>query len=351
MFYLKYRPKTLDEIDNSAIKEQVTKILKSERIPHAFLFVGPKGTGKTSTARILAKTINCLENKFAKSGKSLEPCNKCKNCLGIDSSSSVDVVELDAASNRGIEEIRGLIREASFLPMTNRYRVFIIDEAHMITPDAFNALLKTLEEPPQSVVFILATTHGEKIPRTIASRCFSLNFGKAKTVDIKHMLKRVAKAEHVSVDEELLNLIAKHSDNSFRDGAKLLEELSVQKKLTLNEGKKFLGIFSKASLLEIIQKKELKEALLWIEEFAQAGGSFKHLLEQLLEDLRIILLTKNKIETDEEEIPLDYSLSEISHLIRLFTEAYNNLKISPIDSLPLEIAIVDFYNSRSVKNS
>lgn len=354
MFYLKYRPRTIEEIDNSHIKDTILKILKSNSIPHAFLFVGQKGTGKTSTARVLAKSVNCLKNKFAGTGRSIdpdligvEPCNKCKNCLSIDSSSSIDVVEMDAASNRGIEEMRNLIRESAFMPMNNRYRVFIIDEAHMITSDAFNALLKTLEEPPKSVIFILATTHLEKVPKTIQSRCFIVNFAKAKRADILSKLKIIADREKLQVDGELLKLITSHSDNSFRDAIKMLEELVIQNKLSLEEGKKFFGILGKQSLLEIMEKKNLSAALLWIEEFSQAGGNFKNLMEQLLDELRQLLLAKNKI-ISEPEIDVDFSLSEISQLIKLLNEAYNNLKNSPIESLPLEIAVADFYNIRNV---
>ncbi len=346
MFYLKYRPHTLEELDNTNIKEELKKILQSDRIPHSLLFIGQKGTGKTSAARILAKAVNCKKNKFAGKGNSIEPCNNCENCLTIDSGASVDVVEMDAASNRGIEEVRGLIKESAFLPMNNKYRVFIIDEAHMITHDAFNALLKTLEEPAQSVIFILATTHLEKVPKTIRSRCFAINFGRAKRADLLHMLKRISQAEKIKIDENLLKLIAKHSDHSFRDATKMLEELSIQNKLTLEEGKKFLGILTKDNLLEVIKKGGVKKSLLWIEEFAQAGGDFKHLSEQLLEELRKLMLVKNKIAVEDQEVDVDFSLKQISTLIRLINEAYNNLKISPIESLPLEIAIVDFYNSK-----
>lgn len=350
MFYLKYRPHTIEELDNTNVKDELKKILQSPNVPHALLFVGQKGTGKTSAARILAKAINCKKNKFSGKGNSLEPCNNCDNCKSIDTGSSVDIVEMDAASNRGIDEVRSLIKESAFLPMNNKYRVFIIDEAHMITHDAFNALLKTLEEPPQSVIFILATTNMEKVPKTIRSRCFAINFGRAKKIDLLHMLKRISQEEKIKVDENLLKLIAKHSDHSFRDATKMLEELSIQNKLTLDEGKKFLGILAKENLLEIIKKDDLKKSLQWIEEFAQAGGDFKHLSEQLLDELRKLLLTKNKIAVEDQDVDVDFSLKEISSLIRLINEAYNNLKISPIESLPLEIAVVDFYNSRRVKN-
>lgn len=348
MFYLTYRPAAIEEIDNSKARPAIESILSSKKIPHAFLFIGQKGTGKTSTARIFAKAVNCLKNKFAGVGNSPEPCNECANCKSITASSSADVTELDAASNRGIDEIRALIREASLLPMNSTYRVFIIDEAHMITNDAFNALLKTLEEPPASVIFILATTNSSKIPSTILSRCVTINFGRARRADILGMLKRICKQEKITIDPQLLDLISRHSEDSFRDAAKMLEELVIQKKLTLEEGKKFLGILGKGNLLEILEKKTLKDALLWIEEFSQAGGDIKHLLEQLLDDLRRLLLAKNNIalEEDEDGIRLNYSISEISQLMKLLGEAYNNMRISPIESIPLEIAVVDFYNNR-----
>ena len=346
MFYLKYRPRTLSELDNTNVKDVLYKHLEFGNFPHSFIFIGDKGTGKTSAARVFAKSINCLKNKYAKKGNSIEPCNECKNCKSIDSSSSIDVVEMDAASNRGIDEIRKLIRDSSFLPMNNRYRVYIIDEAHMITNEAFNALLKTLEEPSPSVIFILATTNIEKVPKTIISRCSIINFHKAKKNDLISMLKRISKNENISFDNKVLSLIATHSDNSFRDAAKILEELNIQNKTAYEEAKKFLGILGRESLLEIIQTKKIKNCLIWIEEFKNAGGNFKTLIEQLLEELRIQLLIKNSVYQEATDIKVGFSIKELSNLIKLFTKAYNNLRISPIDSLPLEIAIVDFYNNR-----
>lgn len=352
MFYLKYRPKTVEDLDNTRIKDTVKKILLADSIPHALLFVGQKGTGKTSTARIVAKAVNCLQNKFSRGKTSgvdkIEPCNICKNCLAIDSSSSPDIIELDAASNRGIEDIRGLIRESNFYPMTNRYRIYIIDEAHMITSDAFNALLKTLEEPPKSVIFILATTNLEKIPKTIRSRCFLINFAKAKQNDIISMLEKIIHKEKIKIDKQLVGLIAQHADSSFRDAAKILEELTVQRILTYEEGKKYLGLLQE-NFFATLQKKDLKGILSWIEEFNQAGGNFKHLIEQLLEELRIALLAHSGSRS-EETSEINYEIKHIVILMKLLTEAYNNLKISPIESLPLEIAVVEFYNLRKVNS-
>lgn len=364
MFYLKYRPKTIHDLDNSHVREKVKKILSHKDLLHAFLFVGQKGTGKTSTARIFAKAVNCLQNAFSpkppKSPKhlypskleersganSFEPCNACKNCLAIESSSSPDVIELDAASNRGIEDVRNLIRESNFYPMTNRFRVYIIDEAHMITNDAFNALLKTLEEPPPSVIFILATTNQEKIPKTISSRCQIINFARAKRSDILSMLNKIVEKEKIKIDEKLLALIAKHADYSFRDASKLLEELATQDKLTIEEGKQFLGLL-RENFFETLKKKDLKGSLAWLEEFSQSGGNVKYLLEQALEELRQVLLINNGIPVEEGP---DFTLAtkDIIVLMKLFSEAYNNLKYSPIESLPLEIAVVEFYNRKSL---
>lgn len=323
MFYLKYRPQTVSEIDNSHVRDTIKHLLATERIPHALLFVGHKGTGKTSVARIVAKHLNGLESI----------------------SDSSDVVEMDAASNRGIDEIKSLIKEASFLPMTGKYRVFIIDEAHMITNEAFNALLKTLEEPPSSAVFILATTNVEKLPKTIISRTQIVNFGRAKREDILHMLKRIRDKEGIKTEDDVLNLVIEHADFSFRDAAKILEELTIQNKLTLTDAEEFLGVSGKTGFIKILEKNDLKGSLTWIESFIQEGGNVKHLLETQLEVLRLLLLSKSGVPTDEP-IESTLTIKDVSTLIRLLSEAYNLLKISPIESLPLEIAVADFYNSK-----
>jgi len=337
MFYLKYRPQTISELDNSRVRDQIKKILESKNLPHAYLFVGQKGTGKTSTARIFAKALNCLNRK------SIEPCNACANCLAISSSTFPDVIEMDAASNRGIEEVKNLIRETSYFPMSGRYRVFIIDEAHMITPDGFNALLKTLEEPPKSAIFILATTNLEKLPKTIQSRCLKVNFGKGLKQDIVSMLKRIGEKEKFTYNDDFYSLIAHHSDNSFRDAAKILEEVSMQKIKTVDELETFLGIRGKNDLLEIIENKDSKKTFAWINEFAQNGGNFKNLIEDILEELRIFLLSKKGV-IKEDARPTKLTTSEISRLIKLLMEAYQLLRSTPIESLPLEIALSEFYN-------
>ena len=348
MFYLKYRPRSVVELDNSEVKEKIKNILSKKDLPHAFLFVGAKGTGKTSTARILAKAVNCLNNKFAEKNDSFEPCNQCQNCLSIDKFSFPDVFEIDAASNRGIEEVKTIIYQTNFLPMAGRFRVFIIDEAHMITNEGFNVLLKTLEEPPKTAIFILATTNLEKIPQTIASRCFFLNFGKAKLNDIILMLKKIVQKENLNLDEETLKLIAKHADLSFRDATKLLEEVVRQNLKSKEQIEAFLGVLGRQNFLEILEKKDEKLTFSFLDQFAQRGGSFKNLTEELLEELRLSLLAKKGVPQD-----LDYqtklSEKEITLLIKLLLEAYSSLRITPIDSLPLEIALAEFYEKTKDK--
>ena len=254
-------------------------------------------------------------------------------------------MELDAASNRGIEEVKKLIKETSFMPMVGKYRVFIIDEAHMITSDGFNALLKTLEEPPKSAVFILATTNLEKIPKTIASRCVKVNFGTGRKQDIINMLNRYVKNEGLSFSQDILKLIADHSERSFRDAAKTLEEFTIQQISTLEEAEKFLGVRGKTNLLDLIAGNDLIVILQWIEEFSQGGGNFKSLIESLLNKLRIILLTKKGLKLEDEGTSL-LTIKETVVLIKLLMEAYANLRLTPIESLPLEIALVEFYNQR-----
>ncbi len=329
MFYLTHRPKTIEEIDNSNVRDTIARVLSAPEIPHALLLVGQKGTGKTSVARIIASTINKT---------------------GDPEAASADIVELDAASNRGIDEIKNIIREASFVPLSGTYRVFIIDEAHMITTEGFNALLKTLEEPPQSAVFILATTNMEKLPQTIVSRCVVVEFGRAKKQDMIRMLTRIAQKEKLPHDGPLLEEIVKHSEHSFRDAAKLYEELSIQKKLTVDAAREYFGLRGAASLLQTLATNDIKGSLTWIETFVAGGGSIKNLIESSLEDLRLLLLAKNGVHTDDDAEDVALSLPDISRLIRLLSDAYSMLRTTPVESLALEIAVADFYNERVIKS-
>lgn len=344
MYYLKYRPHTVEDLDNLAPAETIRTILKSKSIPHAFLFIGHKGTGKTSTARIFAKAVNCLSNIYGGKGTSIEPCNICAHCKSIDRSSFSDVTEMDAASNRGINEVKELIRETSLMPMAGKYRVYIIDEAHMITNDGFNALLKTLEEPPETVIFILATTNLEKVPKTIVSRCVLVQFGSAKIEEIVHMLKRIKVAEKLDISDESLAVIANHCDLSFRDGAKILEEIVLSGKTDINSVVTRVGIRSKVALHDAIVKKNAAQTLSWIKEFAASGGNMTILLEELLSDLQNHLLVLNKIPV-AQNLNMSYTLKETIILMKLLNDAYGQLKLSPFPSIPLEVALLEYYDT------
>lgn len=341
MYYLKYRPHTIEELDNTTPRETINAILKSKNLPHAFLFIGHKGTGKTSTARIFAKSVNCLSNAYAGKETSIEPCNACVNCKSIDKSSFSDVTEMDAASNRGINEVKELIRETSLMPMAGKYRVYIIDEAHMITNDGFNALLKTLEEPPETVIFILATTNLEKVPKTIQSRCVLVQFGSAKIEEIVHMLQRIKKAEKLDITDESLIVIANHCDLSFRDGAKILEEIVLSGKTDITSIITRIGIRSKVALHDAIGKKNTAQILNWIKEFTVSGGNMTILLEELLSDLQNHLLVLNKV-TGTQESKVTYTLKETISLMKLLNEAYGLLKLSPFPSIPLEVVLLEY---------
>lgn len=358
MFYLTYRPRTISELDHTDAKRKIARTLASRDIPHAILLVGPKGTGKTSTARIIAKSINCLQRKPDDEGTIVEPCNACSSCRSIDGGNAPDVVEMDAASNRGIEEVKQLIRESAFAPMNSAFRVYIIDEAHMITTEGFNALLKTLEEPPRSVVFVLATTNEEKIPKTIISRCLRIEFGRATDADLGHMLRRIARHEGLSLSDGLIGLIIRAADYSFRDASRILEELVTQGKLDEEEAATYLGMRAQGrsaeGLLHMLGSTDHAAAMDWITAYAAGGGNVQFVIEETLRSLQALLRKKSLSGVSEQSVPNathQLTLREISHLIRLFHEAYAMMRTTPIESLPLELVVTEFYNEKLKKES
>ena len=307
--YLKYRPQTIDEIDITSVRTTLTNILKSGNIPHAFLFAGPRGTGKTSLARILAKAINC-ESKGP-------PCNDCDICKSITNGNNIDVIEMDAASNRGIDDIRVLRDAVKLSPANSKAKIYIIDECHMLTNDASNALLKTLEEPPAHVYFILATTNPEKLIETIKSRTTIISFSKASKEEIKRSLERIIKKEEIKIKEEELEKIIKLARGSFRDAVKSLEQFMSDSSFLEN------SIESESNELVLsVLKKDIDKSL----DLIRKSNNVDNLTDELLNNLHKIL-----IETQN---------NEIIPLIEFILTAKDMVKYSPIEELPLELAII-----------
>ncbi|MCR4329445.1 MAG: DNA polymerase III subunit gamma/tau [Candidatus Roizmanbacteria bacterium] len=347
MYYRTYRPQTIADIDNQERRKLFQDILENPlHLPHAFLFVGPRGTGKTSSARILAKIINC-ENTVFGGKKGIEPCNECETCRAITAGRYLDVHELDAASNRGVDDIRALRENVRFAPSEGKYKVYIIDEVHMLTKEAFNALLKTLEEPPKNVVFILATTEADKLPQTIVSRCMRVSFQKAKKDELLHSLKRIAVGENITVSSDALEMIAHAASGSFRDAAKLLEMAVRNTDLSLEAIKIFLMGSTQddpVTLLALILHKDVHGALKYLREFESKGGNGRYLNEELLNGLHAAVLTKGGIENTFTDTDLLKSISQkdLALCMKKLLEAYAMAKYSPIDILPLMIAVVEY---------
>lgn len=289
--YRKWRPQGFDSlVGQEAVRTALTNALETGRIAHAYLFAGPRGTGKTSTAKILAKAVNCEH------GPTPNPCNKCQNCVRINDGTSMDVFEIDAASNRGIDEIRDLREKVAFAPVNGRYKVYIIDEVHMLTTEAFNALLKTLEEPPPHVIFILATTEPHKIPATIHSRCQRFDFKRVTDSDIVKRLREVADGSGIAADDDALQLIAVQADGGMRDALSLLDQCGVMtERVSAETVRSVLGIVGREALRELVKavgEGNVPEALELLEALLAGGKDVKQIITELAEYLRAVLLYK-----------------------------------------------------------
>ena len=341
--YRKYRPQTINELDLESVREELTRLVSVASIPHAILFTGPKGTGKTSAARILAKIVNC-ENLQ----KNHEPCNLCSQCLSITAGNNLDVIELDAASNRGIDDIRAIREEVVLAPSLAKKKIYIIDEVHMLTTEAANALLKTLEEPPDHVIFILATTDPQKLPATIISRLRVINFTQGSTSEILRELSRVVDKEKIKVDQESLTLIAKSAGGSFRDAVKILEGFvdehnNIDHEKVVNSLLQ-TSLYSIDQHISLFKARDSKQLLSEIEKIISNGGSIKIYTNFIIQALREMLLGQ-EFEKDEKTFSL--TKAELISLIELFLAASAEIAISPIPQLPIEIAVIKWCSQKS----
>ncbi len=340
--YRKYRPQNFANlVGQEHVRVTLMNALKSDRVNHAYLFTGPRGTGKTSTARLLAKAINCenLQNGS-------EPCETCDICRDITDGRLIDLLEIDAASNRGIDEIRDLRDKIQFSPTRAKSKVYIIDEVHMLTKEAFNALLKTLEEPPAHVYFILATTEVHKIPETILSRCQRFDFKRIEDKVLLERLKWIAKEEDIVAEEKALEAITHHAQGGLRDAIGLLEQLGGDHQLTFVRVQEVLGISGKISiekLFDFLKEKNVQAALEEIQALYTEGYDLSQFNKDFLEFLRQKMLASVEAGQSRET-------SWLLKVIGFFQQAYEQLRFSTIPQLPLEIAIVQTTLDEAILN-
>ena len=357
--YRKYRPQTLEQlVGQEHIKKTLTSAIELGKIAHAFLFTGPRGTGKTSTARILAKSLNC------KNGPTIHPCGECESCLDITNSIPIDVIEIDAASNRKVEDTQNILEKIQYVPVHGKYKIYIIDEVHMLTNHAFNALLKTLEEPPENVIFILATTEVHKVLDTIKSRCQRFDFRRITTDDIVKHLRYISDQEKINITDDALFTIAKNSAGGMRDSISLLDQLSIlgmSKEITSDDVNTILGRISFDSLNRLSEKiiaSSPNEAIEILNDIYNAGNEPLQILTNLSEYFKNLLIVKNcrkelLIELTGLNEPQIEALvkqkdsletHQIVFLLERITYYIKEVKLASNQHLWLEVSLIDLAN-------
>lgn len=364
VLYRRYRPQTFSEIvGQEHVVKTLSNAIAADRLTHAYLFSGPRGSGKTSLARLLAKAVNCQNRKKGQ----FEPCNQCSSCQEINEGRSLDLIEIDAASHRGIDEIRELRNGIKFVPTKSKYKVFILDEAHQLSKDANNALLKTLEEPPSHAIFILATTEIHKMISTIVSRCQRFDFRKLTLPEIIKKLEFICQKEKVKIEKSALELIALNSGGSIRDAESLLDQAltfasTFNRELQVEDIKDLLGLVEiqlLSKFTDFLCQKKASQAINFLNELTEKGLDLQEFNKSLINYLRQALILRligetatevnNQIIsglTKEELTRLQtqavvFKESELQKIINLFLEAQNKMKYSPIPQLPLELAIIE----------
>ena len=351
-FARKYRPQVFEDIvGQSHVTTTLKNAISQDRVAHAYIFAGPRGVGKTTAARILAKALNCEK------GPAPKPCNACNSCKEISQGSSLDILEIDGASNRGIDEIRNLRENVKFAPSSGRFKIYIIDEVHMLTAEAFNALLKTLEEPPKHVKFIFATTQAHKVPLTILSRCQRFDFRRIASKDIAENLKKIAKAERLNIGDDAIMLIAKHSDGGMRDAQVVLDQIAswASGKIGAGDVTKMLGLVEDEAFFELsgsINKKDANFALGVLDRLINEGKDTLQIILGLIEHFRNISIAKiaadpdrlidtvpDKIKRYKDEAH-HFTIEDILYCIYTLSNAIDFIKRASLSRIPLEAALV-----------
>ncbi len=365
VLYRKYRPKTFAEIvGQEHVIQTLTNAISSGTVSHAYLFSGSRGTGKTTVARLLAKAVNCQNRKEQEA----EPCNQCNSCQEIMAGNSLDIIEIDAASNRGIDEIRALRDGIKFSPTHLKYKVYIIDECHELTKEAFNALLKTLEEPPAHAIFVLATTEIQKVLPTIISRCQRFDFRRLNLVQIVSRLQYIIEKEGIDIEKPVLNLIALNAEGSIRDAESLLDQVVAfgEKKIDLKQAEEILGIVDIniiSQFVDYLIKKDAKGGIRYLNQIQEKGRDlqqFSHSLINYLRELLLLSIDRSLTNplglglTDEQSSHIleqagQFNEKDWERIIKIFIQAQQEIKRTSLPQLPLELAIVEVISQPSNK--
>ena len=349
--YRRWRPESFaDLVGQEHISRTLSRAVTSGQISHAYLFTGPRGTGKTSTAKILARALNCAE------GPTLTPCGVCDSCRSISDGSSMDVFEIDAASNRGIDEIRDLRESVKFAPTEGHYKIYIIDEVHMLTTEAFNALLKTLEEPPERVIFILATTEPHKVPATIQSRCQRYDFHRITVTEIRDRLLYVCKESDIAAEEDALDIIAAQADGGMRDALSILDQCMAlaEGTLTAERVQEALGLVGRAWIRRMageIAARDAAALIAQLSELLQSGRELKQVLAELAQYFRRLMIAgvggavsaAELCAGDAEELRMDaaqFTQEEIMAILRRLNETMQELRTSPQPRIAVETLLI-----------